>query len=334
MKKIIFIIIVLTIILTCFYCKPKAGFGKDKKISGIVYLKDSISSNNTAVQNATVYIGFESEPSATNYNYKTVTNNLGEFSFEHLFDRTNGSSDKINYHLHTVYEQPGTKRLFEDTLTTAASHENIEIILAEKDAKSIIEGTVLLSDSLSNTLKTLSNADVFLGYSFLPTSSHYTYKVQSDANGRFVSPALTTGTANSYSLYIQKTINIGGNPVLFKTTLNNQQLDALNKQVELLPANNIGYLRLQVVSGNLTPQVGFTTCVFSNKAAFSNTLLCNGSFYSQATNLSGYIYLSGLNPGSKYYLKSYKIYGNDTILAKDSLIYSNILYPAHTTTLN
>lgn len=328
MKNLIYLSVFLVIISSFTNCKPKPGFGKDKTISGTVYVKDSISPKNISVSNATVFIGFDHMPTETDYNYKTVTNASGEYLFQYLFEKE--KKDYLTYHLFVTYKDPITKQEYEDSISITSTGHDFTLRL--KDPKKTITGTVVLHDSLTGTLKSLANADVYFGYKDLvPNSSNYTYKTLTNTNGKFTSPQLDTNTIKHYNVFIQKTINIGGNSVLFsKYVPKGQSLNA----IELLPIDSIGYLSVKLVNANSTPQPGFTTCFYSNRTAFSNTILCSGSFYSSVSNQKGLTYISGLNPNSKYYLKSYKILANDTIIVKDSLTYSKVFYPIHTTTLN
>lgn len=322
MKKLIYILAATILI---YGCKPKAGFGGDHNLSGTVYVLDTLSNNKVPVSNAIVYIGFTSAPNPGNYSYKTITNSIGNFDFTHLIgDKNLVDKTKYKFYLYVSYEQPGTKIVFEKDTTTETTAENIPLILRPKKVTGQINGTAFLRDSLSNQLIAVSGADVYLGYNFQPATTNYTYKLTSDANGNFQTNNMDVSDISAYKFYFKKSVRIGGNTVIFSSALTYTSLAAQGFTVQLLPDDVIGYMTIKTYDNNNTGQPGFTTCLFSNRTIFMNSVLASGSFYSTTTNQKGLAYVSGLGVGSKYYIKSFKVFGNDTIIGKDSIIYTGI----------
>jgi hypothetical protein len=327
MKKILhYFLSALFICLVFYKCKPKQGFGGEKSLYGTVYIQDSLSGNNIPIEGSIIYIGFGYTPNASNYSFKIASDKLGKFNLSNVFDK-NGSTS-YTYYAHAVYEKTNgsTKTTYTVDQSLSMDSENT-LILNTNSTIQNITGKVFMKDSVSSGVIPVTGAEVFLGYNFTPSPSNFTYSVSTDANGFFKTNKIDMSSGSNYQFYVRKIIPFHGNNLSFSANLSYTTFSLQAFTIQLQPNDGIGYMTIKSYDNNNTGQPGFTTCLFSNRTIFMNSVLANGSFYSTTTNQKGFAYVSGLGVGSKYYVKSFKVLGSDTIIGKDSIIYSGTLFP-------
>jgi hypothetical protein len=323
MKKLIFVFMLVEVVAFTSCVKEKSGFGGSDKITGNLIMQDTLSSGTVPVPNAMVYIGFDYKPNTTTYSYKIASDQYGHFEIPFL-------DEKGSYQLYAIksYLREGVQ--FEVSLDTNLGEpkENLTLFL-RPDLKDIrLSGVVKMHDSLTNGSMTVNAADVYIGYKFVPNTTHYTYKLYSDANGFFISPLIPSSDTLNYTLFATKNIFIGGKMMTFSRAMTFSEVRTKGNIMDLLPTDSVGFVRITILDrSGTTPQPYVTWCLYSDPRPFYKPKPCEGSFYSSSTNVSGIGYVSSLAINGKYYIKGYKPFGNDTLWAMDSLVIPGVPYP-------
>lgn len=322
MKNTLLFLVSFFLLVSCK--KDDSGLGENGIIRGTLYIHDTISNNPVPVANADIYIGFESKPDATHYNYKVKSDNSGNFDFLYL-------GEKGTYTIYTEYttKVSGQDMIYKKDTSGVMAKKTptiFKLMLEPQNHTGNMIGTVLIKDSLTNSLVPVVNANVYLGYKFGPTSSNYLLKVVTDINGYFSTSIVDKSTFDSYQLYIEKNIPTGGHSIQYTNLITYLSFVSAQNKIQLLPSDSIGYYSILFRDNNNTPQPNVNVCLFSNRHSFLNSAVCSGSFYNSKTNYNGLMYVSNLSVNGKYYIKAYQVAGQDTTWVKDSLIAPNSRY--------
>ncbi len=195
----------------------------------------------------------------------------------------------------------------------------------DADGKNHIRGRVFYSDSIKGdgTFNYLPN--VTLKISSSSDTINYIYSVRTDSFGYFLFPFVNSG-----DFYISADTVINGvqvsckQPVTIKNSIDtlSVKLSHSNKQ------NGIVYTVTDINGGLIN---SCSVCLFSSKVLFYADSTCNGSTYTNSTNLNGRVSFLNVSPGN-YYVKfisvnpSIKLKGVDTTLYTytDSVIFREI----------
>ncbi|MCX6245879.1 MAG: hypothetical protein NTU98_14390 [Bacteroidetes bacterium] len=326
MKKLIFFMMLAVAVAFTSCVKEKSGFGSSGKISGNLITNDSLSNGKVPVPNAMVYVGFDYKPNTVTYSYKTPSDKYGHFEIPFLL-----SDGKYQLYAIKSYLRDGVQYTVSLDTNLGYPQENLTLFLRPDLKTGRLSGVVEMHDSLTNGSMTVRSADVYIGYNFVPNSTHYTYKLQSDANGFFISPLVPFSDTLNYTFFATKNIFIGGRMMTFSRIRTFSEFRVGGNLLELLPTDSVGFVRIMILdrSGS-TPQPNVTWCLYSDPRPFYKPKPCEGSFYSSSTNINGLGYVSGLAQNGKYYIKGYKPFGNDTLWVKDSLVIPGSPYPDFT----
>ncbi|TRZ70715.1 MAG: hypothetical protein D4R97_07900 [Bacteroidetes bacterium] len=330
MKKLILFLILTEIAVFSGCVKEKSGFGSSEKITGQLIMLDTLSNGTIEVPNALVFVGFDYKPNSENYSYKVQADKYGHFEIPFLIKTG-------NYQIYAMksFLRNGSQYVLSLDTNIGNPRENLIMLLKPDLNMGRLSGAVMMHDSSTTGSITVKSADVFIGYKFIPNSTHYTCKLITDENGSFTSPIIPFSDTLNYTFFATKKINIGGRTITLTRANTFTEFKSNGSKIVILPSDSIGFVTIKIIdkSGN-TPQPYVTWCLFSDPRPFYNPKPCEGSFYSSSTNINGLGYISGLAENGKYYIKVYKPFGSDTLWVKDSLTITNLPYPVFTYKFN
>lgn len=326
MNKFMLFLIITGFISVSGCVKDDSGFGGNEKITGKLIMQDTLSNGTIDVPDAWVYIGFNFMPNTVNYSYKTQTDKYGHFEISNLLE-----SGKYQIYALKSFQMSSSQIVLSADTNIGNPKIDLELFLRPDKMVGYLSGVVMMHDSITNGTTTVASADVYLGYKFIPNTTHYTYKLNTDENGYFTSSLIPISDSLNYTFFVSKKITIGGNVITLSSINTFQAFRLKSNKIEILPSDSIGYITIKITDlFGMTPQPFVTWCLYSDPRPYNNEKPCEGSFYSSATNFSGLGYVSGLALNSKYYLKGYLAYSSDTLWVKDSLFISTIPYPVFT----
>ncbi len=208
-----------------------------------------------------------------------------------------------NYQLKILYKlkvRNSTARYALDT-TVGTSEKINNFRLVHETRISNINGFVSIYDFKENgQLIPAEKANVFIGNGFMPTISNYSYSTITAGDGGFLFADIPITDKAKFQYYFSFNYGINAQSI----PLESQITDTLQlSQVTLSPRNLPGIVAIKIVDRNSTPQPNVDICVFANHALFINSQKCGGSIFSGKTNIYGKVFLTSLQPSSRYYIK-------------------------------
>ncbi len=310
MKTYILLLIATTFIMIS--CNPdKAGLGGTKYIIGKATIPDTLSNYTIPAINADVYVGFGIIPTVEDYSFKTTTNSLGIFTIDHLL------KDQ-NYNLLII--QKARLENFDIEYNGTASlmpSETVNVVNLDKDDNiRKIQGKVQTNDKNSSKKIPVPGAMVYIGYNYIPNSTKYLYKLETDENGEFTTPFLKIEDENSFNIFViyTKNIDILSNSTTFKVLLSNNNIISLSKESDLIDIN--GNVKLYdfnrngdlIAAANTSVYVGNGFIPTVSNYTYSTKTASDGSF-----TIKNILTVDTVNL-SFYFQNNYQLYEKSVLL--------------------